>query len=1081
MSTPGKGEQPLEPTLPPERPLETPASASGPSMTADTGFPIQHWDRYEFLELLGRGGMGEVYKARDRRLDRIVALKFIRGADPDRVMRLLQEARAQARINHPNVCKVYEVGEAGGKAYIAMQFVGGHGLDRVATEMALSEKVQVLQEVSAAVHEAHRLGVIHRDLKPSNIMVERSEDGRYLPVVMDFGLAYEVHHGHGLTQTGALMGTPSYMAPEQARGETRSIDRRSDVYSLGATLYELLAGVAPFTDATAVGTLAKVLHEEPPPLRARVPHLASDLETIVLKCVSKEPDQRYPSARALAEDLGRYMDGEPILGRRPSLLYRLRRYARKHRSLVVVSAASLAAILILSALGLRSWVEARQTQQRSLERARLAEQMGQQVKEIEWFLRAAYLLPLHDTSQEQQLVRESMARIAGQQHELGDHGEGLVHYALGRGHLAMHEFEKAHEELSQALSKGIDSPELHYARGRVLGELYHQAMENARHRGDKEWVAKQQPLLERQYLEPALQSLERSRGLALESPQYLEGLIAFYRRQYDAAARAAERASAETSWVYEARKLAGDVAYTRAMEHVERGRHDEARARLEEAGRFYERAIEAGRSDAQSYEALAETWLQRSVLDEREGRTRKEALEYALAASARGLQADPKRAAGYTKKAFILMRWYDVMRFEKGGLDPQEVLSEWTATAARGAELNPGDVYALDTLGFSHYARGLQEAADGKDPFPAWDDAIACLRRALQLQPFFLWGHNDLALVYRWKGNYQREHGQDPHDSYAQAEHHLRQAVQIDPIFLNGHTNLADLYGVMARYNVSRGINPETEVQKALLSGKQALSLNGNLYSALNETALAEVARARYLVESGGDPRPSLKLALKDLEHSIALKSSGNRAHYYRAQCYNLAAAHALRENSDPGSALAAARQALAEADRQGTNCVDCRVLSARLGVAEATWAKRQGQPVKPILQRALAEAWRAVEIYHSSAEAHQELARIYGQLAAAQPKGELLVTIKQGLEQADQALQLNPVMASVHAIRASLLLLQAKAVHEPAGRLDSLRQAQAALTRAFELNPLLRREYEEPLREVELLLSQTSGRGSSE
>src|SRR5689334_648254 len=238
MSNPGKEEPTLEPTLAPERVdtplLEPTLPGEGAARAAEfpvpvaarpgEEFPVPQWDRYEFLSPLGSGGMGEVYKARDRRLGRVVALKFIRGADPDKVMRFLQEARAQARIDHPNVCKVYEVGDVAGKAYIAMQLIGGERLDKAAQGMSLPEKVQVMKEVAEAIHEAHRLGVIHRDLKPSNIMVERGEDGRWVPVVMDFGLAYDIGQGHALTQTGALMGTPSYMAPEQARGDVRGID-----------------------------------------------------------------------------------------------------------------------------------------------------------------------------------------------------------------------------------------------------------------------------------------------------------------------------------------------------------------------------------------------------------------------------------------------------------------------------------------------------------------------------------------------------------------------------------------------------------------------------------------------------------------------------------------------------------------------------------------------------------------------------------------------------------------------------------------------------------------------------------------
>ena len=152
---------------------------------------IRDWDRYELLELLGRGGMGVVWKARDRRLGRIVAVKLIRGADPNLAMRFVQEARAQARIDHPGICKVFEVGEVDGKSYIAMQFVDGQRLDKAAATMGPEEKVRAIRAVAEAIHEAHKLGIVHRDLKPANILVEGAADGRAAPVVMDFGLARE--------------------------------------------------------------------------------------------------------------------------------------------------------------------------------------------------------------------------------------------------------------------------------------------------------------------------------------------------------------------------------------------------------------------------------------------------------------------------------------------------------------------------------------------------------------------------------------------------------------------------------------------------------------------------------------------------------------------------------------------------------------------------------------------------------------------------------------------------------------------------------------------------------------------------
>jgi serine/threonine-protein kinase len=1029
-------------------------------------FPVANWERYEFLELLGRGGMGEVYKARDRRLGRIVALKFILGSVPELVMRFVQEARAQARIDHPNICKVYEVGEVQGKAYIAMQFVEGQRLDKAAASMSLPEKVRVIQEVAAAIHEAHRQGVIHRDLKPTNIVVERTESGRYFPVVMDFGLAYDAGHGHGLTVTGALLGTPAYMPPEQARGDLGSTDRRSDVYSLGATLYELLVGTAPFTDATVMGTLDKVLHEEPPSLHSRVPQIERDLEVIVLKCLSKEPAQRYPSARALAEDLARFIDGEPIIGRRPSLQYRLRRLARKHRALVAVSAMSLVVILGLAAFGVRTWLHARWTQQQSAERARLAEQLGQEVKEIEWFLRLSYALPLHDTSREQQLVRERMARIKARLPGLGASGEGLVHYALGRGHLALHEFDKAHEALQQARQLGIDTPELHYALGRVLGELYHQAMQEARRSGGKDWLAARQRELEQQYLEPALQSLERSNGIQLESPRYLEGLIAFYRQKYGEAAQAASQASAEAPWLYEAWKLAGDVARVQAVELLESD-YAKADSGLEEAARLYEQAIVLGGSDSLNYEVLAEVWLRQSELDDRQGKSQEQALERALAASEKSIQAAPLRSAGYTQKAYALWRRFLAAFLQSQVQDVRPILEDWIDTGRRAVELNPQDVSAHDALAIGYLKQGEYRGRNGQDPSASWREAIALLSRALELQPNHPWALNDLGTVYFAQGNYQREHGQDPRPAFLEAIRRFEQAARIDPNYLYPLWNQVNAYSRLADHALARGLSPEEEVQKALETAKRGLLLNPKYFGMMNDAALAEMTYAHYLLAVGQDPRPSLERARQHLERSLGINPAYARTHLHLARSFSLEAAYALQEGRDPGAALNLARQSLEHAIRNDPGCVDCRVERARVELVAADSARRRGGSGELFLRQALTEARRAVEMYPYF-EAHQELARVYERMARNAAPGHAPDALVEGLKQVELALRLNSGLAHAHAIRGGLLLLQARRASRAEDRREALTQSQAALARAFELNPLLRREYEPALREVQ-------------
>ncbi|OGF68140.1 MAG: hypothetical protein A2Y62_19515 [Candidatus Fischerbacteria bacterium RBG_13_37_8] len=220
--------------------------------------PVECWERYEFIEFIGEGGMGSVYKARDPRLNRIVALKFLRGDDSRLVHRFMQEAIAQARVEHENVCKIFEVGDVRGNLYIAMQFIDGIPLKKACSLLTLAKKVQVMIQVAEGMQAAHRSGLIHRDIKPDNIMLEQTPEEKWHPYIMDFGLARE-QSTPGITVSGMIMGTPAYMSPEQARGEVRTLDSRTDIFSYGATMYELLCGQAPFAGESTIEIMRKTI------------------------------------------------------------------------------------------------------------------------------------------------------------------------------------------------------------------------------------------------------------------------------------------------------------------------------------------------------------------------------------------------------------------------------------------------------------------------------------------------------------------------------------------------------------------------------------------------------------------------------------------------------------------------------------------------------------------------------------------------------------------------------------------------------------------------------------------------------
>jgi serine/threonine protein kinase len=281
---------------------------------------------YELLQEIARGGMGVVFKARQKGLNRTVALKMVlpgRLANAEDLQRFRTEAEATARLQHPNIVTVYEVGEVEGQHFYSMDFIDGPSLSKRLAHgpIACRSAARYMLTIARAMHHAHSNGILHRDLKPSNILLDAQDE----PHITDFGLAKKIGGDSGQTRTGAVMGTPSYMAPEQASGKTKEVGPRSDVYGLGAVLYELLTGRPPFRSETPMDTLMHVLEREPAPPRMLNPKIDRDLETICLKCLEKDPRQRYASAEALALDVERYLNGESISARSFSVLDRLAR------------------------------------------------------------------------------------------------------------------------------------------------------------------------------------------------------------------------------------------------------------------------------------------------------------------------------------------------------------------------------------------------------------------------------------------------------------------------------------------------------------------------------------------------------------------------------------------------------------------------------------------------------------------------------------------------------------------------------------------------------------------------------------
>lgn len=311
-------------------------STPGQNSIRMTQLPYRIGD-YELIEVIGRGGMGVVYRARQLSLGREVAIKMIqenRSLNPETRSRFLNEAQSTARLDHPCIVPVYEVSQHEGQPYFSMQLIRGSTLADELRKGPLPQRqaARIMADVSRGIGFAHSLGILHRDIKPSNIMLDENERVR----ITDFGLAKLIDSNDSLTRTGAAVGTPSYMAPEQAAGRSSQISPRSDVYALGAVLYHLLSGRPPLIGDSPIQLAMQILEHEPPPLRLLEPSLDRDLEMIVSRCIQKPPDLRYASADDLADDLEAFLRDEPVRARSGKFSEIVARWFRETHHAVVL-------------------------------------------------------------------------------------------------------------------------------------------------------------------------------------------------------------------------------------------------------------------------------------------------------------------------------------------------------------------------------------------------------------------------------------------------------------------------------------------------------------------------------------------------------------------------------------------------------------------------------------------------------------------------------------------------------------------------------------------------------------------------
>jgi serine/threonine-protein kinase len=968
------------------------------------------WKHYRDLVFVAEGGMGRVFKAYDPSLKRAVALKFLRRDDPEMAARFAQEAQHQAMVEHPRICRVYEVGEWQGQSYIAMQYVEGETLDAAIPRLSLTEKVQVMEAVAEAIHAAHHARLIHRDLKPANIIVAR-RGGTLEPTILDFGLAKGMD-AEGLTQHGQAMGSVHYMAPEQVRGHHDRINRRTDVYGLGASLHKVLTGEPPFGAFEGVEVFRRTVETDVPPLRRLVPDLPADLDTLTRKCLEKDPARRYESALAVAEDLRRWREGEPILARKPTLPYLAMKWAKRHKLVMVVGGVALVGLLVLAGLALATASSAR-TQ------VRHAQHFGQEAERIEALMRYSHLLPPHDVRPMLGQARARMAALEAEARRAGRLATGPAAYALGRSHLALGDQEQARERLEAAWSSGLHTPEVSLALGRALAASYQRALDLARALPSKELQEARERELARDLRDPALAHLREGTSAALESPAYQEALIAFMGGQWETAQTKAREALTATPWLFEAKRLEGEALLARARALQDPGA---ALTCLDQAEAAFTEARQLGPSDPATALGLVQALSERTVLELTSGGRGEVALARCreAVAAARTLRPDEGRAPAHLARALTL--WADLhppleaataaayleasslstealalgpddpaiqairipvlmvvatRYLRPRGIDPLSAYGESQELARAAQQRHPEEPLFTAILASACMRRMTWEINAGIPPWASFEEGLA---QALSLRnrfPDFIGGFQALATLWVERAEYERLHGLDPRPSVAAALEaaagaRARGLRQRSPGWTEGDAHL-----IQGQYLLVTQGSGEGDFLQACEGYQRALQANPNLLQAHDSLAEATLGRAQERLERGLDPDALIQEAEAHLTALGSRSPAPGQTHHLRGMATLLRGRQRLAQGLDPSPVWRQAVAAFREAAKTAGHA------KAQVGEAEA-WARayrHRGLPqdraqALAAAQKALAQDPQRAEAWLWIAVAEQEAVR---------------------------------------------------------------------------------------------------------
>lgn len=822
-------------------------------VSAVLGEPDRRIAEFVRVSRLGQGGIGEVWKAWDARLGRWVAIKLpMATPDAERATeRFSREALAAARLSHPNIVSIHRVAEENGRCFIVMQYVEGKSLRGM--KLDLPKALEVMRDVSLGVHYAHEQGVIHRDLKPGNIVI--GADGR--PFILDFGLAHLQEAGRVQSRDGLVAGTASYMSPEQARGEPAARERATDVYALGATLYELVTGRPPFDGASFAETLQKVLYGELVSPRSLQPSLPRDVEIVIQKAMDKEPRRRYATAKDLADELGRCLAGEPVSARQGAITHTLRRSVKRNRGLVWAAAGA-----VLLGVGYRAWRTSEDARGKVESEARLRDLARERERELRGFRDMARI----------SIDAIKTLRRAGANERMGEFLTKLEAACAGMR------------------ARKIESPELEG----FLGRGYRAALqlEKARECQEKAMALAPQygPARYELYVLARIGGIRPVRGSELDAAtilgltdledtdrRTLEGMIADERREFDRSRELLERVVAEDptreeAWVVLARTHlagAGDYVPWKVQEPA-----------LRKAEAVYTRALDQDRGYPPFWQGRGETRARLAQLLHETGRDPVQLFQSAEDDFTRTIKLEPSVGA-WVGRALVRIE-YGTHRSSLGD-NPVKEFDLADEDLAQAAHLDRKDPAVLGGRSFALRSRAEYRVSRGESPLKELETmesvATAYLAEKKALTPE-AW--MNLGLLWAEQGNFRGGLGEDPTSDFARADDAFGKVEKSSPITL--HAKWAMVRVLHARLRAKLRGDPTPDLEKARADLEQVFPAAGFYNEAKITQAMYGRTKGEQEMTCGHDPTPSFEDARRCLievleANPVSAAASAERGH----------------------------------------------------------------------------------------------------------------------------------------------------------------------------------------------------------